>query len=244
MAKYITCKNCGGGFSNELDKCPYCGTMHKAGAYKKFRYKIRDFIDQLLGLKDEAQKSLSKIIFSSILRALLIGMVIISVAFLLSLFRNTNFYNDRRYDQDRLDEITWQNENISKLDEAYEKGDYDTIEKLYYENSVAVYKWKHYASYYLKQEHKQLLSEERISEYVLRDCMYYIYNPDYLVNTNSMSLEEYEEYENMRQDIIDKLVQDGYSESELQNIFDTHRDSYGYLNSSDLKRYLKGENNG
>ena len=244
MAEYVTCKNCGGGFSNKLDKCPYCGSMYKAGAYKKFRFKIKDIIDQLLGLKDEAQRSLSKIIFSSILRALAISIVIIGIAFILSLSRNTNFYNDRKYDEDRLYEITWQNENISKLEEAYEKGDYDTIEKLYYENSVAVYKWKHYPSYYLKKEHKSLLAAENISEYTLMNSLYYIYNPNLLVNIYGMSEDEYQEYELMRQDIIDKLVQAGYSESELQNIFDSNKDSYGYLNASDLKRYLKGENDG
>ena len=75
--KMVICKNCGGSFNDEADRCPYCGTMHKKGAYAKFRRKVSDVIDRLLGLKVEAERSVSRIILSSILRALVLCAVCI-----------------------------------------------------------------------------------------------------------------------------------------------------------------------
>lgn len=244
MSKMVICKNCGGEFSDELDKCPYCNTMHKKGAYKKFRFKIRDIIDQLLGLKVEAERSVSKIIFSSIFRALLISLVIIGIAFLLSLFSNVNYLNDKEYDQKRLEDIIWENDNISILEEAYKNNDFETIDRLYYENSSVVYNWKHFSLYNLKSQHKSIMTEPYFAEYALRNSLYFIFNPNYFININNMPIEDYQEYEKMRQEIIDKLIGLGYSESELQKIYDSHKDSYGYVNASDLRKYLKGDNNG
>ena len=244
--KKVVCKNCGGEFSNKLSACPYCGSMYKKGAYANFRRKVSDFIDRLLGLKTEVDKSTSAIIISSIFRAIFIGVFVIALALSLALFRNTNYYNDKQYDEKRLKDIIWQNENISKLDEAYKNNDFNTIEKLYYENSNVVYNWQHYASYYLKHTYHDILEgfNGELNEYLLHDCLLFLYNPDYLARTNKMSLEEIEEYLTNKDVVLNKLIELGYSESQLQNIYDTCKDEYGSIRYRDLEKYVKGENNG
>ena len=75
--KKVVCKNCGAQYTDDLAKCPYCGTMHKRGAYRQFRKKISDMIDSMLGLKEKAQASVSRIILLSLLRSALIIAVVI-----------------------------------------------------------------------------------------------------------------------------------------------------------------------
>lgn len=240
------CKNCGGEFDGRRSNCPYCGTMHKAGAYANFRKKISDIIDQLLGIKKEVELSTSQIIIKSIIRGVLLASFFVACAFVVSLFTNVNYYNDRPYDERRLEDIIWQNENIHKLDEAYEKNDLDTIEKLFYENTSVVYKWQHYPSFALKSAYKSINEsfDTYFGEYALEQCLYFLYYPDYFARISTMSLEEIEEYETMRDSLINTLVSKGYSESELHNIYEQHKDDYGYLRASELKKYIKGEGNG
>ena len=70
--KTVKCKNCGASFDENLEKCPYCGTMNKKGAYRSFRLKIVSMIDSVLGLKDDIHNSVSKIIWNSLLRAVIL----------------------------------------------------------------------------------------------------------------------------------------------------------------------------
>lgn len=242
--KKIICKNCGGEFSEELDRCPYCSTMNKKGAYKKFRGKVSDIIDQLLGLKVEAEKSVSMIIFTSIIRAILICAVIIGLAFAFSLTRQTNYYNDKSYDERLLNDINWENENISKLNQAYENNDFATIDELYEQNSNVVFNWQHFPSYWMRRTYQNITERLYFDEYVLADHLYFIYYPEYYIQMNRMSEDELNEYEVMKQELIDRLVQMGYRESELKDIYDSNKDEYGYLRSSDLEKYVKGENDG
>lgn len=244
MSKVI-CKNCNGEFSDELSVCPYCGTMHKRGAYKNFRKKISDIIDSLLGLKIDIERSTSRIILSSVLRAVLICIFVIGLALLLSFLSNTNYYNDKEFDEKRLNDIIWQNENISKLDEAYKNNDMDTINKLYYENSSVVSNWQHYSSYCLTERYQYILKNfDYFNEYDLEYSLYFIYYPDYYARSSKLSNEEYEKYMTQKVEITEKLVEMGYLESELQMIYDRCKDDYGYIQMDMLRKYFKGENNG
>ena len=240
----IVCKNCGGRFDDSLTKCPYCGTMHKAGAYRSFRKRIADMIDSFLGLKEEAEHSVSRNILFSLLKALLAVVVIVGLAFLASRMMNTNYYNDREYDEERLEKILWTEENIDKLNDAFAKGDLDTISSLQYDNTSAFYQWEHYDAYCLLEAYARIGDHAFKDEYYLRDCLYFLYCPDYYGDPTKMSEEDYAVYEENRKVILNDLIELGYSESELRSIYDRCADSYGYLNASDLKKYVKGENNG
>ncbi|MBQ2509249.1 MAG: hypothetical protein II529_00355 [Erysipelotrichaceae bacterium] len=240
----IVCKNCGGEFDGRLSKCPYCGTMHKAGAYRNFRQKISDLIDTFLGLKEEVDRSVSQSIFFSLLRAILIVCIVIGAAFGASLLYNTNYYNDREYDEERLEDILWGEENLEKLDRAFIQKDFKTIKTLIYENRHVASTWEHYDAFLLLDAYDNIRSEENLEEYYLRDCLYFLFYPEFYGNPGNMNEEDLGLYEANRAELLDLLSQKGYSESELHSIYDRHADSYGYLNISDLKKYVKGENNG
>ncbi|MBO4819655.1 MAG: hypothetical protein J5528_05890 [Firmicutes bacterium] len=242
--KTVKCKNCDASFSDELAYCPYCGTMNKRGAYKDFRAKISSMIDSILGLKEDVQRSVSRIILSSLFRSLIFVLVIAGLAFLVSRFSNVNYYNDKEYDQKAYDEIIWMDEHIDELNEAYEKGDYKAIKTLYYENTRAVSGWSHYPSYCLKSEYETIESETRFDQYQLQRMLYFLYFPEYITGRNGMNYVDRAEYEEMRSAVVSSLHSRGYTDEELETIYDKCSDSYGYINSSDLKEYVKEDGNG
>ncbi len=237
--KKITCKNCGAQFSDELEKCPYCGTMNKKGAYKGFRKKVSSFVDGMLGLKEETQRSVSAGIFSALLRSIALIAVIVFLAFLCSRTLKVNYYNDKEYDEKALEDIEWADENFDKLDEAYAKDDFATIRKLYAQNSRVVSKWAHYPAFCLKQEYEKLKDSTYFTEYDLVQTLYFLFYPDYYGRYDSLSAEEQQEYLLMRESVITDMNERGFSEAKLDEIYRKHADGYGYLTSSDLSEYVK-----
>ena len=236
----MICKNCGGEFSDELVKCPYCGTMNRKGAYKDFRKKISRIIDKLLGLKAEAYDSVTRMIGVSLLRSIIIVAVICALAFCgASLMVNVNYYNDAEYDEEAYQKIIWENENLASLNEAYENRDFTTVEKLLYQRYSVGYSWEHYAAYSLERAYGEIRYEERFNEYALEDLIYFCFYPDYFTSTYDLSKEEKQMYDEYRNDLLEYAKRKGYSESELQQIYEEVRDEYGYMTGSDLKKYLK-----
>lgn len=241
--KQVTCKNCGAVFNETLDKCPYCGTMNKKGSYRSFRLKIFDLIDRMLGLKDEAYKSLSKGILLSLLRGFAMVALIILAAFIVSRFYNVNPYDDKEYDQETLETILWEDENLDKLEEAYRNEDFATIEKLYYENSSVVSSWAHYPDYALKKQFSKI-DGKPIDAYVLRDILYFLFYPEYYTGYDGMKGVNTEDYELMKQSIFTACNQIGLSKAKLEEIYRNHCDTYGYISASDLSQYVKEGGNG
>ena len=244
MILMMICKNCGGQFPDTIEKCPYCGTMNKKGAYRGFRKKVSAFIDSLLGLKTDAYESVSRMILVSILRSLVLIAVCVLLAFVASRFYNVDYYNDSRYDKERMEDIEWENANIQKLNEAYEQRDYETIRKLYYENSSIVSHWEHYASYSLLEEFDKLINKESLSKYDMSNIMYFLYYPDYYGRTESLSETELEEYLENRKQLIEKVEKEGYPEEKLQEIYEEYADSYGYISLSEIEDALQEVKNG
>ena len=242
--KKIICKNCGGQFDSSLSKCPYCGTMNKKGAYADFRKKISGMIESMLGMKDEAQKSVSRMIVSSVLRGLILVLICMALGFTAGYFQNVNYYNDKEYDQKTYDNIVWEDENLEKLEEAYRNEDYDTIKKLYYENSSVIYNWEHYASYCLKEEFSELKEEPYFSKYILAKILYFLFYPDYYANTNKMSKEEYDEYLADREELLQMMKEKDYTEVELKEIYKEASDDYGYLDYGKIEEMMKEETDG
>ncbi len=240
----VRCKNCGVIFDARLSYCPCCGTMNKRGAYAEFRKKISSVIDSMLGLKENVQQSVSRIILSSLLRSLILIAAIIGLAFAFSRTAQVNYYNDPEYDQQAYEEIVWMNENLDKLNEAYESGDYKTIEKLYYQQSHAVRSWSRYPSYTLKYAFEKLNAEDRLDVYQLQQMMHFIFQPEYYTGYNGMTQVDENEYAAMREALISKLESRGYSFAGLEEIYAGCSDSNGYVDSSLLKDYVKEGGNG
>ncbi len=240
----IKCKNCGAIFDTKLSYCPYCGTMNKRGAYAEYRMKISSVIDSMLGLKENMQQSVSRIILSSLLRSLIFIAVIIAIAFAFSRTAQVNYYNDPKYARQTYEEIVWMDENLDKLNEAYESGDYKTIEKLYYQQSNAVRNWSHYSSYTLKYAYEKIEAEESLAVYRLREMMQFIFQPEYYTGYNGMNRVDKNEYAAMREALISKLEDLGYAYSELEEIYAECSDSNGYVDGNLLIKYMKEGANG
>ncbi len=238
------CRNCGAVFDAKLSSCPYCGTMNKRGAYAEFRMKISSVIDAMLGLKENVQQSVSRMILSSLLRSLIIIIVIVGAAFAFSRTAQVNYYNDPKYDQEAYEEIVWMDENLDKLNEAYESGDYKTIEKMYYQQPQAVRTWSHYPDYTLKYTYEKLEAEKRLDVYRLQQMMQFIFQPESYTGRNGMNRADQNEYAAMREALIAKLESGGYTYSELEEIYAECSDSYGYVDGSLLKKYVKEGGNG
>lgn len=218
--------------------------MNKKGAYRDFRKKISAVIDSLLGMKTEAYESVSKMILTSILRSIVLIVLCIALAFVSARMSNVNYYNDSRYDKERLEDITWENENIVKLNEAYEKHDFETIHKLYYQNTSIVSNWEHYASSELLYQYDKLMKKETLSDYEMTDVMYFLYFPEYYVYRAEMSAAEKEEYEENRQNLIEKAEKDGYGTEKLEELYHRYADSYGYLSYENVQKILEEVKNG
>ncbi len=240
----VKCKNCGANFDSKLSRCPYCGTMNKRGAYAEFRRKISSVIDAMLGLKENVQQSVSRMILSSFLRALIFIVVIIGLAFAFSRTAQVNYYNDPEYDQKAYEEIVWMDENLDKLNEAYEKGDYKTIETMYYQNTRAVGKWSHYPSYTLKSTFEKFAATEQPAVYELSQMLHFIFLPEYFTGANGMSRVDEGEYESMRKALIEKLESQGYPYADLEKIYEKCSDDYGYVDIDRLQEYVKEGGNG
>lgn len=240
----VQCKNCGAAFDSRLSCCPYCGSMNKRGAYAAFRAKISSLIDAMLGLKENVEKSVSRIVLSSFLRALIIIAVIIGLAFAFSRTAQVNYYNDPKYDQQAYEEIVWMDENLDRLNAAYDSGDYKTVEKLYYEKPNAVRSWSHYPAYSLKYELAKLEGEQRFTVYSFQRMLYFLFYPEYFAGYNGMNKVDGGEYEAMRQAVAAMLENRGYPLSELQAIYEKCADPYGYVDPEQLKGFMKEGGNG
>ena len=240
----VLCKNCGAEFDGRRTACPYCGTMNKKGAYADFRAKISALIDSMLGLKDDVERSVSRIVLTSLLRALLIIIVIIGLAATFSRFSKINYRNDKEYDQKAYEELVWIDENLDKLNEAYESGDYKTVAKLYYEQPNAVRSWSLYPSYCVKSAYKKAAEDPYFGVGQLQHMLHFIFNPEYFTGHNGMNRVDADEYAEMRSALIAQLEEKGYSSAELEQIYDKCSDSYGYVSIDLLKEYVKEDGNG
>lgn len=238
--KKIICKNCGAEYDENLSKCPYCSTMNKKGAYRNFRLQFSSFIDRLIGLADEAERSVSRTIARSLFRALIIVVIVIALAAVFAYFANTNYYNDKEYDQKTYEKIVWVEDNLDRLNKAYEDKDYDTVSKLLAERNSISYSWIHYRAYELDRQYERMMDGLDLSEYTLRDLLYYLYYPDYYASGRFADEEEELAYKQQCAAIIAYLEGYGFDEEGLAGIYKKHKDSYGYLDSADLKQYLKG----
>ena len=240
----IVCKNCGGTYDSKLSKCPYCNTMNKKGAYRDFRGKVSDMIDQMFGLKFETYDSRKKVVFAALIRGLIMVVICIGIGAFFGLMSNVNYYNDKEYDEQTLEDIKWEDENLDKLEKAYAENDLETVKKILSQNYRFAYSWEHYTAYVLKGEYKDIMEEQSLNEYIFRDVLYFIFYPDYYANTNKMSKDERQDYLNDKQTVIEKMKGFGYSEEELKHIYDSCKDEYGYISSGDIRKFMKEADNG
>lgn len=237
--KQVTCRNCGAVFDENLEKCPYCGTMNRRGAYRSFRGTVAGMVDEMLGLKDTVNQSTGRMVLSAFLRSLVLIIVVIALAYAFSGAARIDYYSDPEYDEKAYETITWEDENLEKLDAAYEKKDFATIKSLYADNSTVVQNWSHYADYVLEERYQSIREYPRFSYFELQNVLYFLYFPDYFTYGHGMETMDTARYEELRQELLQWMKEKGYTEQELEDIYKKHADGYGYLNVSDLEQYVK-----
>ncbi len=149
----MICQNCGGTYANDATKCPYCGTMHLAGATVAYNQKFEDITDDLAALGDshvaeykETIHRQTKHAFRFFVIGALIALVFAS-AFWTLLHIETLIDNDA---DTMIDQLAWQSAQYPALDALYEAGDFDAIlafEDALYEDNANDYTlndWSHY----------------------------------------------------------------------------------------------------
>ncbi len=151
----VHCKNCGGTFDETAVKCPYCGTMHFAGAAAAYNQKIETITDDLKDLGDlPAQaykdavvtqgKHISKILLTTVIVVALIAGLVFAVFILPGLLTEN-------YDAEiARQQVIWSQTVYPELDALYEAGDFDAIlafeTDLYSDNDniYSLFSWSHY----------------------------------------------------------------------------------------------------
>ena len=100
-------------------------------------------------------------------------------------------------------------------------------------------RWSHYADYVLKDKYQNFSEYDRMNTYNLQNVLYFLYFPEYFTYRKGMDSIDTEQYETMRQSLLSKMEEFGYTEAELEKIYKENSDKSGYMNVSALDAYVK-----
>lgn len=144
----MVCRNCGAEIDDKATSCPYCNAMQYDASEAEYMNNLYKMNSQMDNLDDEA----NKYVFSSVLKSAAIIIICIAAAVLIGIFWGFMRYradNNSSAERKKIHQsIEWYNNNVSKLDEAYAKADYNTVSELvdgYKGNSSVIRKWNHYS---------------------------------------------------------------------------------------------------
>lgn len=142
------CPNCGGEFADWALKCPYCGSTNTRGAEKEYMAHMEELKKRLDQVDEESesgyQKTVSRVVKRLLIFAGIAGALIVIALTVLVMWEKRL---DRKSEEWQIAESAWQKEEYVKLDEMYEKCDYDGIikeadEALTEDHSISG--WEHY----------------------------------------------------------------------------------------------------
>ncbi|MFI3170284.1 MAG: hypothetical protein R3Y06_10105 [Faecalibacterium sp.] len=198
----MICKSCGGTFADSATKCPYCGTMHLAGATEAYNQKFEDMNDDLAALgdthtavyKETAQrqtKHVGKVLIITL--AVVLGFAGISFA----LTKLIDSFDDNT--DDIKAQMQWQTEYFPVLDALYEAGEFDELLAfelaVYTDTDFSLYAWTHYEFLTCYSTYTECLSYiadyengEVLSEFPYTQMLYF-----YLEEQTSRSYRSYTE---------------------------------------------------
>lgn len=144
----MVCRNCGAEIDDKATSCPYCNAMQYDASEAEYMNNLYKMNSQMDNLDDEA----NKYVFSSVLKSAAIIIICIAAAVLIGIFWGFMRYradNNSSAERKKIHQsIEWYDNNVSKLDEAYAKADYNTVSELvdgYKGNSSVIQKWNHYS---------------------------------------------------------------------------------------------------
>lgn len=149
--RIIKCKNCGAKFSAQDKFCPYCGSVNDIGdelEYQKKLEDIREDLDELGDVSKEAYIAETKI---NAKRISVIVVIIAAVAIIAGFFIPKIVLSVQKAKTERVvDDLKWEKETYAKLDDMYDRGDFEALGEFYkdyylsmeWENH-SVYGWQH-----------------------------------------------------------------------------------------------------
>ena len=124
----IVCPNCGGGFSNDEARCPYCGELNPYGAEKAYMEELADIKEDTEDLLDDAQDDLKTSLKSNTKRTLTVVVIVLAV--LASLFAITTCmdkHDQQRELRDFQAREAFRAQYFEEFDRLYEAGDDDAL---------------------------------------------------------------------------------------------------------------------
>ena len=130
MEKKIICPSCGGEFSEELSKCPYCCSLNLKGAEREYLGKLEDIRENLEELEKIPEQEAAAAIRS---KGKMTFVVIVSVLAAAAVIAGVSWYLSGR--QERKDEadFIWEQNHIPVFNELYENGEYEEMMALYWD---------------------------------------------------------------------------------------------------------------
>ncbi len=169
MEKQISCPTCGASFSEELPRCPYCGTMYYKGSEKEYLNKLNDVKDDLEDLSDIGKSEATAAIrkrFKVTMIILAVIIVLLGGALVLYRIIDNRMYN-RSYEKDYL----WLNEHTPELDAMYNENRYEDLLEYYYslleeDIDAPIYLWEHYNILRVMATIKQINNSYEYSTYL------------------------------------------------------------------------------
>lgn len=152
-AVQVKCSNCGGMFSSEEAKCPFCDMIYEPGAEKEYFEKMEGIRDNLDKVDDIVVSDLKNDLISG-LKGLVVGAVIVLVVFSLGLLSyRSDEKAERESELDKfysfMDTLYSLNQLMSGWDVLYENGQYEELCESISENRFIhdIGFWKHYDFY-------------------------------------------------------------------------------------------------
>ena len=163
----VRCGQCGAMFEDTEACCPYCGAFNYKGAEEQYMQQMGEILEDLDDLHDlpeqiYEQEKKRQVRHTGKIVAIVIGTVLILAAIV-----SVSFYmNHQREQEERRNQVIFQQQNFAQLDQWYEAEEYEKI--IAFENELHeqdspynIYSWKHYQFYsvFTKYLHCQKLAD-------------------------------------------------------------------------------------
>ena len=262
--KMLRCPNCGALYEEGSLHCPYCRSVDDYQDESEYLEDLDELRDRLGEIPEKTLKEQTKAerrqavgdIRRVFLRVLRIACIVMLIGFIFVLIDRVLLGNSEENRNNRQrEEYLWKQENFPKLDELYEKKDYQgLLEFARGEDSGAIYDWEHYP----------LIEALRDMDYIDHDIRYieermqekgtdaFTADPDgsAMLLRNQLQLLFFDKREAEEEDkkivkelsagyVDDMMTRFALTEQELETLEKMAEKQKGYLYISDCKKFLE-----
>jgi len=145
----VVCPNCGGDFSIEDSRCPYCDALNPQGAEKAYMNTLEDLMDETEELAEDAEEGIETAIKSNARWILILAIAVLSIIVVsVAAIRCADSSDERREVESYQTRENFRSEHFPEFDRLYEEGD-DAVLSAYVWSLMnepgfdAVFSWKH-----------------------------------------------------------------------------------------------------